>query len=59
MPLYEYRCECGEITETLRKESIKTIKCPECGKKAKRQMSVSHGRVKGYSAYNGYAQDRG
>jgi len=55
MPLYEYACRCGEVTETIRKGSVKSVKCPKCGRKAKRQMSASNAIVKGYNAKNGYA----
>jgi putative FmdB family regulatory protein len=59
MPLYEYEClSCHEVTESLRKEEVKHITCPKCGDVARRQISASSIRIKGYSAANGYAQLR-
>ena len=41
-PVYEYRCECGKVTEVFRRihDREKPINC-ECGKQAELQMSIS------------------
>lgn len=40
MPTYEYACECGEqIEREFRMSEMKqTVKCPKCGKMAKRAI---------------------
>jgi len=37
--LYEYRCGCGKIIEKITMLDVVEVEC-ECGKKAKRIMSV-------------------
>lgn len=59
MPLFEYECpSCREVTESIRKERVRRITCPKCGDTARRQISASNIKIKGYSAANGYAQLR-
>jgi len=36
MPLYDYVCECGVVTEARRGMDISTIPCPSCEGEAKR-----------------------
>jgi len=37
MPLFDYKCECGEITEFLvKKEVSDVLPCKACGKPAKK-----------------------
>jgi len=36
IPLYDYRCECGVVTEARQAVTVKVIACPACGKKAER-----------------------
>jgi len=62
MAIYEYECECGEEIERTNSmaDMKKTVKCPKCGKMAKRAIRnrtaiVRHrlgeariGRGKGY-----------
>lgn len=36
MPLYDFRCECGEVTEARRGIGVGEIRCPACGGEAKR-----------------------
>ncbi len=36
MPIYDYRCECGEVTEARRGLEDYFIPCPLCGDTAKR-----------------------
>lgn len=31
MPLYDYRCKCGVVTEARRGVDVKSIPCPACG----------------------------
>jgi len=54
MPLYEYKCKCGEITEEFFHSTEippGIIQCEMCGKKAFRVMSApSHFVVWDYSA---------
>ncbi len=38
MPTYDYRCECGVVTEARRGVEVREIPCPACGGKAKREM---------------------
>ena len=47
MPIYEYRCRCGEGFEKLKLMSqySEPSTCPECGKKASRTMSNTHCRI--------------
>jgi hypothetical protein len=37
VPLYDYLCECGVVTEARRGINEETIPCPACGQPAKRQ----------------------
>lgn len=41
MPMYEFECPEGTITEQLVSLDTKHITCPKCGQKAKKIMSVS------------------
>jgi putative FmdB family regulatory protein len=36
MPTYDFQCACGEKTEKVTLSNQKTVKCPKCGKRAKR-----------------------
>ena len=47
MPLYEYRCECGQEFEEIRpmSEYNEPASCPECGKSADRRVSNSFFRM--------------
>jgi putative FmdB family regulatory protein len=53
VPLYEYKCEkCGHKFEKIEKYSApETRKCPECGSKAKREISSSAIQFKGTGWY--------
>lgn len=57
MPLYEFICEnCGEHVEELVKMNTKYIKCPTCGKRMQKQMSVSNFHLVGHCWYkDGYS----
>lgn len=39
MPTYDYRCNCGVVTEARQGVDVKSIPCPACGHKATRQFS--------------------
>ena len=47
MPIYEFECPNGTITEKLVKVGTKTIRCPRCHKKAKKIMSACTFELKG------------
>ncbi len=60
MPMYEYRCEaCDEKFEAIvRVTERDNVKCPECGKKARKQVSAfsfggDNGSVTGLSGGGG------
>jgi len=36
MPSYDFRCDCGEVTEARRGVDVKSIPCPACGGNAVR-----------------------
>lgn len=39
MPIFEYECSQGHVTEDISSVKHKTKKCEECGRRAKRIMS--------------------
>ena len=53
MPIYEYQCtKCHEITEELQKMSDPPLrKCPHCGAKVKKLMSMNTFHLKGSGWY--------
>jgi putative FmdB family regulatory protein len=55
MPVYEFKCECGNETESLVPMHTKTIECEECGKDMKKIISRSSFILKGSGwAFDGY-----
>ena len=60
MPIYEFRCtECDEVSEEMLsfKDKKKTIKCPDCGNKAERILSLGSFHLKGSGWYkDGYGK---
>jgi putative FmdB family regulatory protein len=59
MPVYEFKCECGEITEDLVRVDTREIPCPKCGKKAKKILSACTFTLKGGGWYaDGYASTK-
>lgn len=41
MPIFEYRCRsCGETIEKIQRQPQEEITCSNCGKKAKRVVSL-------------------
>ena len=41
MPIYEFVCDCGEEVSKLVKMSMKSTKCPSCGRRMKRMISTT------------------
>ena len=59
MPVYEFECPQGTITERLVKMGTQSIKCPTCGRKAKKIISSCTFELKGSGWYaDGYASKR-
>ena len=57
MPLYEYKCECGFEFERTGKVEDSVQACPQCGKKARRQISQCSFHLKGKGWYASDRQD--
>lgn len=56
MPVYEFKCPEGVITERLVKMGTKEINCPHCRKRAKKIISRCSFELKGGGWYaDGYA----
>lgn len=56
MPVYEFECTCGQITEDLVKMGTSSIPCPKCGKTAHKIISRCSFELKGGGWYaDGYA----
>ncbi|MEW5722054.1 MAG: zinc ribbon domain-containing protein, partial [Thermodesulfobacteriota bacterium] len=53
MPIYEYECRsCGEVREVLQKISDQPVKkCPACGGKVHKLMSMNTFHLKGSGWY--------
>ena len=59
MPVYEFQCECGQISESLVRMDTKTIECPKCHKEAKKIISACSFELKGGGWYaDGYASSK-
>jgi len=59
MPVYEFECPEGRITEKFVKMGMDAIKCPECGQKAEKIMSTCSFELKGGGWYaDGYSSKR-
>jgi putative FmdB family regulatory protein len=62
MPIYEYECKCGTITELIQRISEpkpKTTKCKSCGRRAKAIISRSSFVLKGGGWYeDGYMKKK-
>ena len=60
MPVYEFQCKCGQITEELVRMDTKTIECPKCHEQAKKIISACSFELKGGGWYaDGYASTSG
>jgi putative FmdB family regulatory protein len=56
MPLYEFECACGKITEDFAKIGTESIACPKCGNPARKIISRCSFELKGGGWYtDGYA----
>ncbi|MDD2317086.1 MAG: zinc ribbon domain-containing protein [Desulfobacterales bacterium] len=56
MPVYEFECPDGTITEKWVKMGTQEIECPECRQKAKKIMSACSFELKGSGWYaDGYS----
>jgi putative FmdB family regulatory protein len=59
MPVYEFECPEGTVTEKLVKMDTKQIECPKCGKPAKKIMSQCTFELKGGGWYaDGYSSKK-
>lgn len=53
MPIYEYSCKCGNHFEEMQPFSHALFtKCPKCGKRANRMISMSAFHLKGSGWYS-------
>jgi putative FmdB family regulatory protein len=56
MPVYEFECKCGKITEDFVKMGTKSVTCPKCGGRAKKIISPCGFELKGGGWYaDGYS----
>lgn len=51
MPVYEFKCECGQEKEALVPMGTKTIKCDKCGEDMSKTISLSTFHLKGTGWY--------
>jgi putative FmdB family regulatory protein len=59
MPIYEFECSKGTVTERFVKLDTKTIECPKCHKKARKIISPCFFELKGSGwAADGYSSKR-
>lgn len=59
MPVYEFQCKCGHITEKLVRMDTETVECPKCHAKAKKILSRCSFELKGGGWYaDGYASSK-
>jgi putative FmdB family regulatory protein len=59
MPMYEFKCQEGTVTEKFVKMGTKEINCPKCHKKAKKIISPCTFNLKGGGWYaDGYASKK-
>ncbi len=59
MPVYEFECPNGTITEKLVRMNTKTIMCPKCRQKAKKIISACTFELKGGGWYaDGYSSGK-
>jgi len=59
MPVYEFKCPDGTITERLVRMDTEEIECPKCGQKAAKIMSQCSFKLKGGGWYaDGYASSK-
>lgn len=59
MPVYEFECPEGTVTERLVEMGAEEIECPQCRQKAKKIMSLCTFELKGGGWYSdGYASKK-
>jgi len=59
MPIYEFKCPNGTVTEKFVKMGTKEIECPKCHQKAKKLISLCTFELKGGGWYaDGYASGK-
>ncbi len=59
MPVYEFECPEGTVTERLVRMDTEEIECPACGRKAVKIMSQCSFKLKGGGWYaDGYASSK-
>lgn len=59
MPVYEFKCSDGTVTEKFVKMGTESIKCPKCSKRAKKIISSCTFKLKGGGWYaDGYASKK-
>ena len=61
MPIYEYECsKCKAVHEDARPVEWRGFKsvCPNCGGDARQIMALAAFSMKGFSAKNGYSDNR-
>jgi putative FmdB family regulatory protein len=59
MPVYEFECQCGKITEALVRINTEQVECPKCHKMAKKIISPCSFELKGGGWYaDGYASKK-
>jgi putative FmdB family regulatory protein len=57
MPIYEFECPKGSVTERLVRSGTQEIECPKCHEKAKKVMSLCTFVLKGGGwAADGYSR---
>ena len=59
MPIYEFECPEGTVTEKVTRMNTDKIECPKCGRKAKKIISSCTFKLKGGGWYaDGYSSTR-
>jgi len=60
MPVYEFECKCGHLSEEFVKMGTESIACPKCGNIAQKIMSRCSFDLKGGGWYaDGYSSSKG
>ena len=59
MPIYEFECPEGTVTEKVTPMNTDHVKCPKCGQNAKKILSSCTFKLKGGGWYaDGYSSTR-
>ena len=61
MPSFDFKCEqCERIFERIVRASQCNLNqpCPDCGGVSKREVSAAAFTISGYSAANGYSEEK-